>query len=210
TSDLSYFRFAREIADAMISVFLDKEAGGFFDTATADPKQETSLGILGTRRKPFQDSPTPAGNPVAAIALLRLHAYTNDPSYREQAQCTLEIFAGGADKYGMFAATYALAAVHLTQPHSQVVIVGNDDVANQLYRAALQSVSLTKAVVRFLPDAVLAQNLPPALSQTIPNLPSLREVRSFAVVCSGFSCQPHVFDPAELTEQLHSAAQPAA
>ena len=42
------------------------------------------LGVLGTRRKPFQDSPTPAGNSVAAIALLRLHAYTNDQGYYDK------------------------------------------------------------------------------------------------------------------------------
>ncbi|MBI3645889.1 MAG: thioredoxin domain-containing protein, partial [Acidobacteriales bacterium] len=75
TSDLSYFRFARSIADAMIARFFDPVAGGFFDTAgTAAGKsaeEQNALGILGTRRKPFQDSPTPAGNPAAAIALLR-------------------------------------------------------------------------------------------------------------------------------------------
>ena len=32
------------------------------------------LGALTARRKPLQDSPTPAGNPTAAAALLRLEA----------------------------------------------------------------------------------------------------------------------------------------
>src|SRR6266404_3931171 len=113
TGDLSYYRFARAIADTMIARFFDAGAGGFFDTPRREAAEEqNTLGILGTRRKPFQDSPTPAGNPAAAIALSRLHVYSGESSYRHQADRTLEVFAGGADKYGMFAATYALAVVH--------------------------------------------------------------------------------------------------
>ena len=74
TADLSYFKFGRAIADAMIAKFYDATAGGFFDAETAPDSK--SLGVLATRRKPLQDSPTPAGNPMAAIALLRLHHYT--------------------------------------------------------------------------------------------------------------------------------------
>ncbi len=85
TADLSYFNFARRIADAMIERFFDAVAGGFFDTAKAESGAR-SLGVLGTRRKPFQDSPTPAGNSVAAIALLRLHAYTNHQGYYDRAE----------------------------------------------------------------------------------------------------------------------------
>ena len=64
------------------------------DSSThASPAMErkSRMGVLGTRRKPFQDSPTPAGNSVAAIALLRLHAYTSQPGYREKAEQTLEV-----------------------------------------------------------------------------------------------------------------------
>ena len=70
TVDLSYFKFARAITDAMIARFYDATSGGFFDSEpAADGK---SLGVLATRRKPLQDSPTPAGNPMAAIALVAI------------------------------------------------------------------------------------------------------------------------------------------
>ena len=70
TADLSYFKFAQAITDAMIARFYDATSGGFFDSEpVADGK---SLGVLATRRKPLQDSPTPAGNPMAAIALIRI------------------------------------------------------------------------------------------------------------------------------------------
>ena len=216
TADLSYFRFARTIADAMVAGFFDQEASGFFDTETrggpaGDPaKQQTAHGILGTRRRPFQDSPTPAGNSAAAIALLRLHGYSNQASYRQQAEQTLEVYAGVAGQHGIFAATYGLAVARFTVPHMQVVVVGRDQAAAELHRAARRSLSLNTAVVQLDADKVVAQNLPPALAETIPNLPALAAGRSFAVVCAGLTCQPPVFEVEELTRMLTSQARSAA
>jgi uncharacterized protein YyaL (SSP411 family) len=113
TADLSYFKFARTITDSMIARFYDATSGGFFDSEPAGDGQ--SLGVLATRRKPLQDSPTPAGNPMAAIALLRLHHYTGATSYRDKAEETLETFAGIAEQFGIFAATYGIAVVHLLE-----------------------------------------------------------------------------------------------
>ena len=211
TADLSYFRFSRTIADAMVARFFDPGDGGFFDTRAASG-EPPPIGILGTRRKPFQDSPTPAGNSVAAIALLRLHGYTNDISYRNQAGQTLEAYAGVAGQHGIFAATYGLALIRFLHPHTQVVIIGNhnDENAAKLYRAAIQPLALNTAVLRFDADKAVAQNLPPALAETIPGLPALGAGRSFAVVCSGFACQPPVFDVQELTRSLGIQTLPAA
>jgi hypothetical protein len=214
TADLSYYRFARSIADAMVADFFDPEAGGFFDARRVG-NEETALGILGTRRKPFQDSPTPAGNSAAAIALLRLQGYANDlsdreVSYRDKAQQTQEIYAGVAGQHGIFAATYGLAVVRFIQPHTQVVVIGKDAAAAELYRAAVGPLSLSTAVLRLDADKPVAQNLPPALAETIPNLPALGGGRSFAVLCSGFACQPPIFDAQELARALGSRARPAA
>jgi uncharacterized protein len=227
TADISYFRFARAIADSMLSGFFDAASGGFFDTRTASKEnskekteEKAALGILGTRRKPFQDSPTPAGNSAAAIALLRLHGYTNDgspdgASYREKAEQTLEVYAGVAGQHGIFAATYGLAVLRFVQSHTQVVVIGKDEAAAELYRAAVRPLALGTAVLRLDADKVVPQNLPPALAQTIPNLPALSdaqssEPRSFAVVCSGFTCQPPVFEAEDLAQALGAQARPAA
>ncbi len=201
TSDLSYFNFARQIAEAMVKRFFDPVSGGFFDTGRSS-SDEKVLGVLGTRRKPFQDSPTPAGNPVAAIALLRLHSYTNDPELRDKAEQTIEILAGLAAQYGLFAATYGIAAVHLAHPHTQVVVVGNDELADRLYTAAVASYSFSKAVLKLAPNKAVPQNLPSALAETIPHLPAVKEGRTVAIVCSGFTCQPPIFDPDELARRL--------
>jgi uncharacterized protein YyaL (SSP411 family) len=201
TADLSYFNFARRMADAMVERFFDPTSGGFFDTGKISSDGKV-LGVLGTRRKPFQDSPTPAGNPVAAIALLRLYSYTNDPGLRDKAEQTIEILAGLAAQYGLFAATYGIAAVHLAHPHTQIVIVGSDELADRLYTAAVASYSTSKAVLKLAANKAVSQNLPPALAETIPQLPSVKEGKTVAVVCSGFSCQPPISDPDELVRSL--------
>jgi hypothetical protein len=206
TSDLSYFKFAQAIADAMVEKFFDAVSGGFFDAEpAADGK---SLGVLSTRRKPVQDSPTPAGNPMAAIALLRLHHYTNEAAYREKAELTLETFAGVAEQFGIFAATYGIAVVHLLESPVQVVVVaenGSDDAANGLAAAAAAVFAFNKAVLRLTVNQAVAGNLPPALAATIPNLPELKSGKAFAVLCSGFACQPPIEDTADLRRALASA-----
>jgi uncharacterized protein YyaL (SSP411 family) len=205
TADLSYFNFARRIADSMVERFFDPTSGGFFDTEKPAAGGQKVLGVLGTRRKPFQDSPTPAGNPVAAIALLRLHAYTNDAAHRDKAEQTLEVLADLAEKYGIFAATYGIAAVHLSQPHTQVVIIGSDKRGDELRAAAVAPFTFGKAVLQLAANEVVPPNLPPALAETIPHLPVVKEEKTAAIICSGLACQPPVWDAEELTRNLRLA-----
>jgi uncharacterized protein YyaL (SSP411 family) len=213
TADLSYFKFARAIGDGMIARFFDAVSGGFFD---AEPAAEgKSLGVLSTRRKPLQDSPTPAGNPMAAIALLRLHHYTGDSGYRDKAEQTLETFAGAAEQFGIFAATYGIAVLHLLENPVQVVVIADQqqsETAKSLAAIATAAFAFNKSVLRLRANQAVAGNLPPSLAATIPNLPQLKLPQlsageSFAVLCSGFACQPPVRDPAELGRALEAALQ---
>ncbi len=173
----------------MIERFADATSGGFFDTE-ASLEEKLQLGALSARRKPFQDAPTPAGNPGAALALLRLHAYTNEAKYREKAEDTLEVFAGVAEQFGIYAGTYGIAATWLSRPHTQVVVVGEDDDAEELLRAARAPFLVNKSVVHLTDSEAVAQNLPAVLAETIPNLPALKEKKSIAVVCTNFTCLP--------------------
>jgi hypothetical protein len=206
TSDLSYYNFARRMADAMITRFYDETGGGFFDVEKSEASSgNAARGALSARRKPFQDAPTPAADPAAAIALLRLFGYTNEQGYRERAEDTLEVFAGMAERYGLYAGTYGIAAVLLSQPHTQVVVVGNDEQAEQLCRAALRSFALNQAVLRLPDNEAMPPNLPPALAETIPNLPAVKEGKTVAVVCAGFACRPPITQPEELAGALRGA-----
>ncbi|MCU1305777.1 MAG: hypothetical protein JWN45_472, partial [Acidobacteriaceae bacterium] len=204
TSDLTYFNFARAITDAMIRRFYDETAGGFFDMDTsADPTG--LLGALTARRKPLQDSPTPAGNSAAIIALMRVYGYTQYAAYKDKAEDTLEAFAGVVDHFGIFAATFGIGLRLYLTPEIQVVVVGEDTLANELYAAAVAPFALNKAVLHLREGQAVAQNLPPALAETIPNLPALKLGKSVAIICSGFACQPPISDPAQLTSVLKQA-----
>ena len=210
TGDLTYFNFAHKIGHMMVEKFFDKTGGGFFD-AEETPPGSIPLGVLGARRKPFQDSPTPAGNSAAVIALLRLYYYTNDSAYRDRAEQTLEVFAAMAEQAGLFAGTYGIAAVQFANPHSQIVIVGNDETARRLYRVAANSFALNRSVLRLNTSEIVAQNLPQALADTLPNLPGVSGDKSLAVVCEDFHCLPPITDPDVLSKSLepswHSRAR---
>ena len=205
TADLTYFKFAQAIADSMVSKFYDDAGGGFFDSATATGGK--NLGVLGTRRKPLQDTPTPAGNPMAAIALIRLHHYTGDTKYRDKAQQTLEAFPGLAEQFGIFGATYGISVVHLLKSPIQVVVLtgSEPEQAARLDAAAAAPFAFNKSVLLLNSNEVVAENLPPTLAETIANLPQLASGKAFAVLCSGSACQPPVYDVAQLRSTLQSA-----
>ena len=195
TLDGKYFKAAERTIDLAIEKYGDAADGGFFDRASDAPR----MGGLEVRRKPFQDSPTPGGNSVAVVALTRMHSYTDDQKYHQWARKTLEAFAGVAPQYGMFAATYGLAALLFADPPTLVLITGpaGDEGARKLEVAAHSVFRLGKSVLRVTPDAPLG-TLPAALKYTLPHLP---KDQAAALVCCANTCMPPVHD-AELLQKI--------
>jgi len=200
TLDPRYFRAAQRTMDLAIEKYADTEHGGFFDRSSDAPP----MGGLDVRRKPFQDSPTPGANSVAAIALIRMHAYTGEQRYREFAQKSLEAFAGIAPQYGLFAATYGLAAILFARHPIQVVITGpaDDALATKLEQAAHSVYRFGKSILRVAPDTKL-DHLPLALRETLPYLPA---GKSLALACFGNTCLPPTDDPERLKAILQDGA----
>ena len=201
TADLRYYTAGQGIAAAMMQRFADRTAGGFFDAEQPGGKQ---LGILAARRKPLQDAPTPAGNPTAAAALLRLYALNSDEALREFAEDTLECFGGIVEQFGLYAATYGLALERLLLPPVQVVVFGDggDSLARQLATIATARFGVNKSVLRLRREQAKAEALPPVLAETLPHLPQLGEPGGFAVVCRGTTCLPPVYDAEQLLVAL--------
>src|SRR6266704_3078240 len=204
TLDPRYFSAAQKTMDLAIARYGDAEGGGFFDR----PSDAAPMGGLDVRRKPFQDSPTPGANSVAAIALIRTHAFTGDDRYRSFAQKTLEAFAGIAPQYGLFAATYGLAATLFGHHPLQVVITGdsNDPAAQALEAAAHRVFRFGKSVLRVTPETPQL-HLAGALKETLPHLPAGKPL---AVVCSGQTCLPPTSDPEQLITLLENGIAGAA
>ena len=204
TLEPRYFAAAQKTMDLAIERYGDAEGGGFFDR----PADAAPMGGLDVRRKPFQDSPTPSANSIAAIALTRMHAYTGDARYYAFAKRTLEAFAGIAPKYGMFAATFGLATVLFARHPMQVVVTGlvGDPVAQALEDAAHRVYRFGKSVLRVTPETSQL-HFAGALKETLPHLP--RE-KALAVVCAGQTCLPPTSDPAQLTAMLQNGVAEAA
>jgi len=203
SGELRYFQRGSEIAQRMIAAFHDDEDGGFFDLDHGSAQD--AVAMLRSRRKPYRDSPTPAAGPAAALALLRLHAFTNQLEQRALAQETLEVFAGAVPKFGIFAGTFGLAAQWLARPHTQVVVVGSGAEADALYAEAIAPFALGKIVLRVADPARLGASLPAALAETIAAVPGLREGKPTALLCSGFTCQPPIHEPEALRQALQQA-----
>ena len=192
TGELRYYTVAEAIAAVAVARFYDEQGGAFFDTEALSPGEER-LGALTTRRKPIQDSPTPAANPMAASLLLRLEALSGNTDYAAKAKRTLEAFAGVVEHFGLYAASYGLALQRMTLPPVQVCVIGEDETARTLEAASLARYAVNKTVIRLHRDQIAS--LPPMLAETLPHLPELKDdVGSFAVVCKGMSCLPAVRD----------------
>ncbi len=201
TLDRRYFDIAERAVRLAVERYGDPDGGGFFDRA----KDAAPMGGLDVRRKPLQDSPTPGANSVAVIVLDRLYAFTGEKRYREWAEKTLEAFVGLVPQYGLFAATYGLAALLHARHPLQVVVLGaaNNPQAAALEKAANEIYRFGKAVLRVTPETLAAASLAPALRETLPHLDAAKPQ---ALVCVETTCHPPVTDPAKLQALLNEAA----
>jgi hypothetical protein len=203
TGDLRYYESAMQIAEALVQRFHDSEGGGFFDT---EKNAGGQLGALAARRKPTQDSPTPAGNGTAASVLLRLHALSGRDDFRSIAEDTLAAFAGLIEHYGLYAGSYCLALERLLLPPIQVAIVGQGLAARQLTAIANARYAVNKAVILLPREQVTGAHLPPLLAETLPHLPDLdaSSDQAIALVCRGTSCLPPATTSEALIEQINA------
>jgi len=200
TGEMSYFNAAMKMAEAMIAGFYDRAAGAFYD-ARALP-DGAALGALTARRMPLQDSPTPAGNPAAASALLRLEALSGRQDFREIAEDTLECFAGIVEHFALYSGSYGLALERLLQDPVQVVVVGSGAEAARLEAATVKGYAVNKTVVRVDPARLKPDGIPPALAETLLNVPHTERAGTWALVCRGHTCLPPVTDEESLLKAM--------
>jgi hypothetical protein len=205
TGTRTYFDHALELTEITVRRFWDQKEGGFFDTAQDLADRH---GSLATQRKPFQDSPTPGPNAVAAMVLDRLDVLADREDFGEKAEAALALFASKGGQYGLFAATYGLALLHHLRAPVDVVVVGEagDERTAKLLRAAYDAPRAGKRVFTFAPDVVKAKNLPAGLVATLPALPF--DGVPVALVCAGSACHPPVQTPEALRE-LIAPSRPA-
>ena len=107
---------AVELAEQGEALFADREAGGWFRTAS---DHET----LVAREKPGHDGAEPSGASVALLNSLRIHAFTTDDRWRQVAVRALEAHAPVLEQQPAALHDMLLALDFLTDDAPEVVLL---------------------------------------------------------------------------------------
>jgi uncharacterized protein YyaL (SSP411 family) len=178
------------LAERLLADFEARELGGFWFTAH---DHETLL----HRSRPFADEATPAGNGVAAGALLRLGWLLAEPRYLAAAERTLRAAWPALVEYPHGHATLLNALEDWLNPPAIVVIRGEAEAA-AAFRAALTAAYHPRRMVLVIPPGT--PGLPPALADKVAD--KLAGERVTAWVCRGTICSPPESDLPALVAAL--------
>ena len=192
TFEPRWFAEARLLMDQAITLFVDEQNGGFFDTGS-------DAEALISRPKDIMDNATPAGNSVAIDVLLRLAAFTGEQSYRKRADDYLHPLADIMTQHPQ-AFGHVLGALDFAlSPSKEIAILGP--------LATDETIALLEATnTHYQPNSVLAFCVPndQQAIQTVPLLVDrpLKNGKATAYVCQNFACQAPVNTAEELSKLL--------
>ena len=167
--------WAKALADALLDRFGDKDSGGFFFTAH-------DAESLPQRPKPFMDESLPAGNGIAARALLRLGRLLGEPRYLDAAERTLRAGWATLSEIPHACSAMLLALDEFLNPPAHVVIRYREERDALAWRKLAADGSSPAIDIYFIPFA--AHGLPGVLAQQ--EAPA--DVAAF--LCRGTSCDP--------------------
>ncbi len=187
------FDWARALADALLERFEDPDRGGFWFTSHDHER-------LFHRTKPGHDNATPAGNGIAASALVAFGHLASDARFVDAAQRAVALFAPGltespAGHSSVLAALSALAA-----PPASVLLAGDAGTCadwqrtlERTYRPGVRVFNL--GGLRHVPQALVKGTVPAA--------------GAVGWVCVGTACLPPVTTVGAVEAALRSTAGPA-
>jgi uncharacterized protein len=180
TGDATWLSWAEALMDRVWREYRDEERGGLYDTVPSHAGE----GLLPTRLKPIQDTPTPSPNGVAGVVCARLHDLTGDSRWQERARELVAAFAGGATALGIHGAAFLLALDWQVNPPTHLVVTGapGDAAAEAFHQAALAGFAPRRVLRRLLTEEPSAA-LPAPLKAMLRTGP---EPRGYA--CRGMAC----------------------
>jgi len=171
-------QFARELADVLLEHFEDERGGFFF---TADDHER-----LLHKPKPFADEAVPAGNGIAALALIALGHLTGEQRYLDAAERTVRAALHGLESYPDAHATLLRALEELLEPPKLVVLRGTPEELAPWQRKLASAYEPHRLAFAIPTGAKLAG----LLAERAPRN------RAVAYVCEGMTCRA----PVELRE----------
>jgi uncharacterized protein len=193
TFDARWVAEARQLADRLLDLFWDEEAGVFHDARIGGEE-------LVVRPRSVDDNPTPSGNSAATLMLLRLSAFTGEARYERVAGRVLHSMGALMQRAPLaFGRLLAALDFHLAVPRE--VVVAGDPAAGET-RALLDIVG-----ERYRPNTILALRRPAeddSVEHIIPLLAGRAPVdgQPAAYVCRRFTCRRPVTEPWALRTEL--------
>lgn len=194
TGEIEWLQEAATLTATMIDEFWDDEEGGFFFTGRSHEE-------LIVRAKDFFDNATPAGNSVAAEALLRVGLLMDNSDYQRRAATILRLTAAAVRRYPSgFGRLLCAFDFHLGAPR-EIVLIGRSGSAD--------TAALRAEIWRpYLPNRVVAQSSPEDTNapKIIPLLRNRLQItgQATAYVCEQFTCKEPATTAQKLAFQLEN------
>jgi uncharacterized protein YyaL (SSP411 family) len=186
TSEPKWLEDAIRLTKSMIGVLEDSQGGGFYLTASEEP----------ARLKESYDGPTPSGNSVAALNLIRLGELTGRSSYLEAAKRTLNAFAGEIERQP---SAHAVMLQGL-----DLILNGAKEIVISAPTAKAASEMVAAVYGRFVPDKVVIAATPENYLH-LSKVSTLLEGRKPGRQARAFVCHNSVCNlPADSLEALRA------
>ncbi|MDG7006859.1 MAG: thioredoxin domain-containing protein [Nitrososphaerota archaeon] len=188
SSEPRWLKESMRLTEVMVEDLEDKAVGGFYLSQFAEP----------ARLKEAYDGPTPSGNSVAALNLVRMTALTGEERLRKAAEQTISCFSKELQLNPSGHTTMLSALDLLLNGAREVVITAPTEKAARGMKV--------EAVRGYIPDKVVIVATP-ATFAGLSGMSRLLEgrkpgARARAYVCQNFECKLPVDSAEALREQL--------
>ena len=140
--DTRYLKSAIDLAETMVSDFLDKESGGFF----IGPENGEKLIV---RAKDSYDGAIPSGNAVAAMSCTRIGKFTGETKWEDIAQNTFLAFSDGINRVPSAHSSMLTSFMFGLENPKEIVIVAKEKSPDAINSIRKYRISTTPTALLF-------------------------------------------------------------
>jgi uncharacterized protein len=177
----------RQVAEQMIELFWDENAGGLFSTGNDHEK-------LIVRQIELTESAVPSPNAVAASVLRKLSVLNGDENHSAKATAVLRLARTYLERIPAAVPSFLCDLDSYLNPATEIAIIGpRDDPATQAL--------VRKVWETHLPNKVVAGS-PPGIESPLLEGKQMISGAPTAYVCENYACRAPATDPEEFGKQL--------
>lgn len=191
---------AKGLAGRMVSLFGDRENGGFFLTGSDAEK-------LVTRGKDAYDGAIPSGNSYAGRALLVLGQITMDQHLTGEGKRTLDSFSGQLERSPISLTEMLISVDYYLGPRQEIVVAGkkeSDDTIEMINEVRRRF--LPRAVVLFHAEGKDGRGIEKVAD--FVKMQKAADGKAVAYVCENYVCRLPVTDVVDFGKVLDEVSKP--